>query len=79
MKKQRNNKKQIGSSMQINERLSIDMLEKLKLASKELKDAEIKKQDEAREKVRQEKVEKEKNKSFVELLDESNLDWKTFK
>lgn len=80
MKKQRNNKKQTDDrSILINERLGSDVLEKLKLASKQLKDAEILEKSEAREKAKQEKVNKEKNKSFEELLDESSLDWKTFK
>lgn len=78
-KKQRNNKKQTDHSNQINERLGTDVLEKLKLASKQLKEAEIQKIAEAREKAKQEKINKENNKSFEELFDESSLDWKIFK
>lgn len=79
MKKQRNNKKQTNRSNLINEDLGTDVLEKLKLVSKQLKDVEIREKAEAIEKAKQERINKENNKSFEELLDESSLDWKTFK
>ncbi|WNF38097.1 YqkE family protein [Bacillaceae bacterium IKA-2] len=82
MRNQRNNKNQNQKddrSIKINERIGSDCLEKLKLASKQLKDAEILEKSKAREKAVQEKINKEKNKSFEELLDESSLDWKSFK
>ncbi|MCT8138963.1 YqkE family protein [Anaerobacillus sp. CMMVII] len=65
--------------MTLNQRISPDVLEKLKQTSKALKDEEAKKQAEAREQERQRRLEKEKNKSFEDLLNESTLDWKSYK
>jgi hypothetical protein len=67
------------STIHLNERISPDVLEKLKQTSKALKGEEVKKQEEAREKERQLKIEKEKNKSFEELLNDSSLDWTNYK
>lgn len=79
MKKQRNKKQQTDQAIQISECLGTDVLEKLKLASQQLKDVETLEKAKANEKAKQERINKEKNKSFEELLDESSLDWKTFK
>ncbi|MFN7250009.1 MAG: YqkE family protein [Anaerobacillus sp.] len=79
MKQHKKQKQKDDGTIHLNERISPDVLEKLKQTSKELKTEEIKKQEEAREKERQRKVEKEKNKSFEDLLNESSLDWTNYK
>lgn len=78
-KKQHKAKSTDETKMLINDRLNEDVLAKLKGVSKELKKDERKKQEEEEERQRQKRIEKEKNKSFEELLGESNLDWKSFK
>ena len=56
-----------------------DILEKLKTQQKEMKEQEEKqKQEEALRKKEEQRL-REKNKSFEELLTESNMDWKKFK
>ncbi|PLR76392.1 DUF3886 domain-containing protein [Bacillus sp. V3-13] len=59
--------------------LNQDLMEKLKEKQKELKSEEIRKQEEEAERKREERRLKEKNKSFAELLQESDLDWKKYK
>ena len=59
--------------------LNQDIMEKLKAQKQQLKEQEEKqKQDEALRK-KEEQRRREKNKSFEELLTESNMDWKKFK
>lgn len=77
--KQNKQKKVDEGLIHLNERIRPDVLEKLKQTSKALKEEEIKKQEEVKEQERKRKLEKEKNKSFGELLDESNLNWKNYK
>jgi hypothetical protein len=79
MKQHKKPKKTDDGSIHLNDRISPDVLEKLKQTSKALKEEEIKKQEEARAKERQLKIEKEKNKSFEELLNDSSLDWTNYK
>jgi hypothetical protein len=77
--KHKKTKKADDGTVHLNERIRPDVLEKLKQASEALKTEEVKKQEEAKEREKQRKIEKEKNKSFEELLNESNLDWKSYK
>ncbi|UOE92268.1 YqkE family protein [Alkalihalobacillus sp. LMS39] len=72
-------KKQNDSFGDLSERLSEDIMKKLKDTSVTLKEAEKQKEENERQKRIQEKREREKNKSFEELLEESNLDWRNFK
>lgn len=72
-------KKQNDSIGDLSERLSEDIMKKLKDTSVTLKEAEKQKEEDERLKRIQEKREREKNKSFEELLEESNLDWRNFK
>lgn len=56
-----------------------DIMEKLKAQQKQLKEQEEKqKQEEALRKKEEQRL-REKNKSFEELLTESDMDWKKFK
>ena len=82
-KKKVQNKK--AERVQQEERLSVldhlnqDVLAKLKEKQQELA-LEVKRQQELEEeRKRQERKQREKNKSYAELLEESNLDWKKFK
>ncbi|WP_186578291.1 YqkE family protein [Aquibacillus kalidii] len=76
MKKDKRNE---GLGNTLKDRLNGDLVSKL--ASK--KQTLQKQQEEVEERQRQERIEerrrKEKNKSFEELLAESNMDWKKFK
>ncbi|RXJ04028.1 DUF3886 domain-containing protein [Anaerobacillus alkaliphilus] len=77
--KRKQQKKVDDGTIHLNERISSDILAKLKATSKSLKEEEQRKEEEVREQERQRRLEKEKNKSFEELLNESNLDWKSYK
>ncbi|RSK27727.1 DUF3886 domain-containing protein [Bacillus sp. HMF5848] len=72
-------KKQREDANHLQDRLNNDILQKLKDKQKQLKQEEIKKQEQEEEQKRQERKQREKNKSFEELLNESNIDWKKFK
>jgi hypothetical protein len=63
----------------LKERLQGDIFEKLKEKEKSLKEEEARKQEQELIKKREEARLREKNKSFEELLNESNIDWKQFK
>ncbi|MBR8644632.1 DUF3886 domain-containing protein [[Brevibacterium] frigoritolerans] len=55
-----------------------DIMSQLRQKQKELNEAEQEKR-EAEEEKREERKQREKNKSFEELLGESNLNWKNYK
>lgn len=59
--------------------LNQDLMAKLKDAKHQLKIAEDKKIEEEEQRKKEERRLREKNKSFEELLGESNLNWKEFK
>lgn len=59
--------------------LNKDLLDQLQGKKSELKAEESKKQEEEARKKAEERRLKEKNKSFEELLGESDLNWKEFK
>lgn len=59
--------------------LNDDVLSKLRSKKTELKRQEEEHQEEERQRRIEEKKRKEANKSFEELLNESDLDWKPYK
>lgn len=56
-----------------------EILQKLKNTKKQLQEQETKVKEEEEARIREEKRLREKNKSFEELLNESNISWKDFK
>lgn len=60
-------------------RLDADLLNKLASKKHELKEAEAKEQEKSKLRRIEEKKQKEANKTFGELLEETDLDWKKFK
>ncbi|MGO4886943.1 YqkE family protein [Anaerobacillus sp. MEB173] len=65
--------------LDIESRIDKGIWEKLKDTKKNLKLEEERKEEALRQKKIKERIEREKNKSFEELFEESNLDWKKFK
>jgi len=59
--------------------LNQDIMQKLKAQQQQLKDEEEQKKQAELERKKEEKRLREKNKSFEELLSESDMDWKKFK
>lgn len=72
-------KKQRENDIHLKDGLGSDVLKKLQEKKKSLQKAEEKRQEEERERRLEEKRQREKNKSFDELLNESDLKWKDFK
>lgn len=71
--------KKDDSQITLKDTLGDDLLKKLKEAKKEMEEKEMKRREEEEARKREERKKREKNKSFEELLNESNLDWKNFK
>lgn len=67
------------SAVTLGDRINQDLFKQLKEKQQELKAAEEKKKEAEEQKKREERRLKEKNKSFEELLNESNMNWKEFK
>jgi hypothetical protein len=67
------------SAITLGDMLNQDLMNKLKETQKELKASEERKLKEEEDRKREERRLKEKNKSFEELLNESNTDWRKFK
>ncbi|MGI8316242.1 YqkE family protein [Halobacillus mangrovi] len=63
----------------LGDQLNTDVLSKLRSKKTELKRQEEIRQEEERKRRLEEKKRQEANKSFEELLNESDLNWKTFK
>jgi flagellar basal body L-ring protein FlgH len=59
--------------------LNQDIMEKLKAQKQQLKEAEEQKKQADIQRKKEEQRLREKNKSFEELLSESEMDWKKFK
>jgi hypothetical protein len=59
--------------------LQSDLFEQLKAKKKELEAEEQRRKEEEEARRREEQRRREKNKTFEELLNESNLDWRKFK
>ncbi|MBD1378721.1 YqkE family protein [Metabacillus arenae] len=73
------NKKSNEGSLHLKDSLNDQLFQQLQSMKKELKEKETEKTEKEREQKIKEKREREKNKSFEELLAESNQDWKQFK
>ena len=71
--------KQEETSLHLGDLLNDDVLGKLRQKKGEWEEAEKKRQEEAERQKREERKRREKNKSFEELLNESDLNWKKFK
>jgi hypothetical protein len=63
----------------LKDRLHSNLFEQLKAKKKELEAEEQRKKAEEEARRREEQKRREKNKSFEELLNESDLDWRKFK
>jgi hypothetical protein len=66
-------------SLKLGDRINQDIMSQLRQKQKELTEAEQAKREAEEERKREERKQREKNKSFEELLGESNLDWKNYK
>jgi len=66
-------------TLTLKDRLQTDLYEQLKAKKKELEVAEQKREEEEKRRKMEERKLREKNKTFEELLNESNLDWRNFK
>jgi len=71
-------KSQLESGTTLSDQLQGDVLEKLKLAKKQLLDAEREKEEERLAKAEFDRKQKEKNKSFAELLDDYGMSGKKY-
>lgn len=82
MKKKHNRHQQAGQQEKpatLGDLLNKDVMEKLKLQKQHLKEQEEKQKQEEAIRKKEEARLREKNKSFEELLTESDMDWKKFK
>ncbi|WP_096200861.1 YqkE family protein [Bacillus sp. FJAT-45350] len=83
MKKRKNTAKQSQrqdtGQLELKDRLDKKSIEKLKHASKMVEQQEKQEKEVERQRKIAERKEQEKNKTFEQLFEESNLDWKTFK
>ncbi|RWZ60163.1 DUF3886 domain-containing protein [Halobacillus fulvus] len=59
--------------------LNEDVLSRLRSKKTELKNLEAKREEEEKQRRIEERRKREANKSFEELLNESDMDWKSFK
>jgi hypothetical protein len=66
-------------SLKLGDLINQDIMSQLRQKQKELTDAEQAKKEAEEARKREERKQREKNKSFEELLGESNLNWKNFK
>ncbi|MGE6375257.1 YqkE family protein [Peribacillus muralis] len=73
------NQEKDSSSLKLGDMLNQDIMSQLRQKQKELNEAEVEKKAAEEEKKRAERKRREKNKSFEELLGESNLNWKNYK
>ncbi|WIL46314.1 YqkE family protein [Bacillus bombysepticus] len=83
MKKKKQRQSQVNQPkkeiLTLGDQLNDSLMQQLKSKKKELQVREEEKEAAELERKRQEQKEREKNKSFEELLSESNLTWKDFK
>ncbi|MBY0122510.1 YqkE family protein [Bacillus sp. S/N-304-OC-R1] len=77
--KQHSQPKKEDQPITLGDMLNQELMAKLKNTKQELKAAEDKKIEEEEQRKREERRLREKNKSFEELLGESNLNWKDYK
>ncbi len=76
---QTSKKQEKDDSLTLGDLINQDIMEQLRTKQKELTEAEAAKKAAVETKKREERKLREKNKSFEELLGESNLDWKKYK
>lgn len=79
MRKNKANSKKREEQPVLKDWLDQDLVKQLQSKKKELKDQAERQEEEEKKKRLEEKRKKEANKSFEELLNDSNLDWKSFK
>lgn len=65
--------------MTLKDQLDTALLQKLQAKKQQLKKEEKQKEELEAKRRQEERRQREKNKSFEELLNESNLDWRQFK
>lgn len=73
------NKKKDEQAVSLSDHLNNDLLEQLKAVKKGLTKEQEEKEAALERKRIEERKQREKNKSFEELLSESNLSWKDYK
>lgn len=78
-KRQPSQVKKDDKPMTLGDLINQDIMEQLKGKKQELKAVEDKQREEEEQRRREERRLREKNKSFEELLSESDLNWKEFK
>lgn len=78
MDKKRSQQKK-DHDLTLSDMISDDLMKQLKEKQLELKAKEEQQEKLAEERKRRERKQREKNKSFEELLSDSNLDWREFK
>ncbi|QED48515.1 YqkE family protein [Cytobacillus dafuensis] len=78
-KKQLSQPKKEDKPITLGDMLNQELMKKLKDTKQELKAEEDKKREEEEQRKKEERRLREKNKSFEELLGESNLNWKEYK
>jgi hypothetical protein len=71
--------KKTDDKISLGDFLNKDVVAKLKETQKELKEVEQRKAEEEIERQKEERRQREKNKSFEELFNESNLKWNDYK
>ena len=79
MMKHKPSKKNDDGSISLGDLLNQDILSQLQDKKSKLKEEEQRRMEEIEKQKREERKRREKNKSFEELLNESNLNWKQFK
>ncbi|WP_110111225.1 YqkE family protein [Bacillus sp. CGMCC 1.16541] len=72
-------KKKSEDQLSLKDQLDTSLLEQLKQKKKALEAKEVVKQEEERKKREEARKQAEKNKTFEQLLGESDLNWKQFK
>lgn len=78
-KRQPSQPKKDDKPITLGDMLNQDLMNQLKSKKQELKEVENKQKEEEEKRKREERRLREKNKSFEELLQESELSWKEFK
>ena len=79
MMKHKSTKKNDDGSISLGDLLNPNMLSQLQNTKSALKEEEQRRIQQLEKQKREERKRREKNKSFEELLNESNLNWKQFK
>jgi lysozyme family protein len=78
-KQQKQKPKKDDAAVTLGDMIGKDLFNQLKDRQQELKEAEEKRKEAEEQRKREERRLKEKNKTFEELLSESNMNWKEFK